>query len=1618
MNPYSHRRVDSSPQAKSLRSECAPRRRPRWFGFFLMALLCGFVAVLPSAHSEEAPTAATNPSANGATSAGAALPKDSGADPPVDKRTPLEKETRFSLIAPSPDGSLLASFRHYRDRKKQWKREVTVWDLTTGESTRTLSAPHDCVSLALSPDNRFVASIGGQRKTIGIWEISTGKRLVNQPTSGIYTPRLAFSSDSRHLFVSLYIGFLLVDVETGEARQDTARSSHVTDIDCSPTDPNVFGVAAWSRIGSSIQIWNLETLQVEQAFSVPGRAVAVGFSNDGSRIAGASDVDQPVFVWDAKTGKQIVRFKPIPGKIGEVEFAPDLRSLIFLRIKRGRAPRILLDLESGAESLLEGRGRYLATGHVVVPSSKRGTVFFDPKNKEFVPLATLSPMIAKVAAAKRRRLAPTIPVRPIPARRQTLVLGDVQVDEVIHVAHNETKTFADRSRVARFGVLDFEDADLPVDAEVRGATFGSMLVSDLSGLPGLQLVERSATGELLRETSLEEAGLTARGGDRDAARSGADFLLSGSLRRNDKRLSLEVALHAVADKRSAAEWTLAAKPKDVLAIEARLVELLRKYFETADSPTNPGSVAPLAEDADRPTIAVLPFRNLTADAEQDDLRRGLAELLQANLSLLADVPLVERERLETLMREQSLSASGLVDSESAARLGQLLLAERLLAGEFLRLGNVLRLQTRLIDTSSGAVLATEQVQGPDDDFAGLLEDLTAALCVNLEVSVPPDVREEMRSAMPVNRLESAIHYVRGNRLFRSGQPLEAARSLEQALLVEPKNIYVHVARTHALYSARQWEPLVAAGQDALRQKYNPGQRAMRGDLYRWLRKAFSELNRRDEYAPYAKRYTKEFRTSLPKSVGDYHTAIELLRAGKYEAASELLLQLTSRPENAEKPWIADALFNLYYANRKVVRSKRKPRLSREEAIARCETADAAVRRGFDLFRRYSRYPRTFLGFMIPGSLDLKYRNDRGKLVSYYTTDQRVSLLRHSHKANRYSHTRWLTQFEIAKEFEKGERWQEAIDSYQALLDLDGAKIGWSYQGSWSDRLPCRYDMFFTDLRGWDPTRIEATYRIGELLEWQGKSDEAQAQYGAFLREFGAVNFAAPNVLQAVSPEAIPIDDDRSALVWGGGSDSRRAWNGILTPLGYRVHGVWLEQVTAAQLAPYRLVVLVRSGRKAYTPTELLALRSYVATGGSLLVVLSSGWEASAPSLHDGLLEFFGMTTSRDLTVRARSTFIKPHPITKGIDAAMAKTACGLRAPEESSLIRHGDESLLAATDYGRGRVVVATFGQWLLPDIRVLGRWWRNTRSGYHSTSHLPQSDLPIEPNGAGMQRPLLDNVLAWLDEPVLQAEDLAHRRRLLEACAVVRSAQAEVVSWSEMKSALSRLVDSTSTDFWKEEYLWAAGEALQQLVYFPSGRHLRWPTYREVDVEGFGADPEFYRRLVAQFPASPLRPYAQWRVGECARRVSSTRTERRRGKFYDREPTVARPLYEAVDAEPGTHAWAWTRLRLGNGWGVNAEYERAGRYYQEVADGMPLGPERSMALLNLARVRSKAGAEAEAGRVARSVLSMPDIYFSMRGDHTAKWTPLPTMSRTGHRTSHSWARRLVGDADKEEQKP
>jgi TolB-like protein len=197
----------------------------------------------------------------------------------------------------------------------------------------------------------------------------------------------------------------------------------------------------------------------------------------------------------------------------------------------------------------------------------------------------------------------------------------------------------------------------------------------------------------------------------------------------------------------------------------------------ATPPTPAAAPAPL-------TVAVSYFDNNTGKAEYDPLAKGLADMLITDLGQLRALRVVEREKLNQILTELKLSRSKFIDPKTARRLGKGLAAQFILSGGYTLVGDTIRIDARVFNVETGAVLTSERVEGKKDEFFALEKDIADLLIKALEVKLASAERSKLR-ANATQSFEAWSSYAAGLDAQDRGDAAAARAAYAKALAADP-----------------------------------------------------------------------------------------------------------------------------------------------------------------------------------------------------------------------------------------------------------------------------------------------------------------------------------------------------------------------------------------------------------------------------------------------------------------------------------------------------------------------------------------------------------------------------------------------------------------------------------------------------------------------------------------------------------------------------------------------------------------------------------------------------------------------------------------------------------------
>jgi TolB-like protein len=221
----------------------------------------------------------------------------------------------------------------------------------------------------------------------------------------------------------------------------------------------------------------------------------------------------------------------------------------------------------------------------------------------------------------------------------------------------------------------------------------------------------------------------------------------------------------------------------VAALRAKTQLALR----TAAERTARQALAREAELAQQPpeaaSVAVLPLV-IAGDSSMQPLSRGLAELITTDLAYIRTLRLLERIQIGVLLEELKLGASERADPATAARVGRLLRAERMVQGTAtIPSSGPVHISATVV-TGTGVVRPVGEVTGPFPRLLELEKQVVFDLASELGIELTEAERQQILRQGPKS-LAAFLAYSRGLEALDEADYGAAARNFRTAAEADP-----------------------------------------------------------------------------------------------------------------------------------------------------------------------------------------------------------------------------------------------------------------------------------------------------------------------------------------------------------------------------------------------------------------------------------------------------------------------------------------------------------------------------------------------------------------------------------------------------------------------------------------------------------------------------------------------------------------------------------------------------------------------------------------------------------------------------------------------------------------
>ena len=248
--------------------------------------------------------------------------------------------------------------------------------------------------------------------------------------------------------------------------------------------------------------------------------------------------------------------------------------------------------------------------------------------------------------------------------------------------------------------------------------------------------------------------------------------------------------------RSARQWAAAAAALVVL-IAAAILAWQRPWQPKIEPAAVERMALPLP---DKPSIVVLPFANMSANAEEESFADGMTEDLTTDLSRLSGLFVISRNTAFTY------KGKAVKPADVAEELG----VRYILEGSVRRSGDEVRINAQLIDAVSGGHVWADRYDGSMANIFSLQDKVTSAIVDALALRITN--AEQVALGQQETGVPAAYEaFLRAWEHIRRRTAEDFAKSvpyLEQAIKLDPKygRAYAAFALMYALSYDRGWSP--------------------------------------------------------------------------------------------------------------------------------------------------------------------------------------------------------------------------------------------------------------------------------------------------------------------------------------------------------------------------------------------------------------------------------------------------------------------------------------------------------------------------------------------------------------------------------------------------------------------------------------------------------------------------------------------------------------------------------------------------------------------------------------------------------------------------------------------
>jgi tetratricopeptide (TPR) repeat protein len=304
--------------------------------------------------------------------------------------------------------------------------------------------------------------------------------------------------------------------------------------------------------------------------------------------------------------------------------------------------------------------------------------------------------------------------------------------------------------------------------------------------------------------------------------------------------------------------------------------------------------------SEKPSLAVMYFKNNTGDTGLDHWRSALSDLLITDLSQSQYIKVLSGERLFNILNQLDQLEATTYSSDVLIEVATKGNVDKILVGNYTRAGNRFRINITLQDAQTGELISSDSVEGVgESSFYAMVDELTRKIKTNFEFTeqeLATDIDEEVVT-ITTSSPEAYKYYSEGRKLHLKGDYYRSIGRMQKALKIDPE--FAMAQRSVAVsYSNLGMKPASEKALDKafkLRHRVSERERhIIEGDYYRMSWRTSAQA---------MEAYQKLLTLYPEDSIGNTNLGILYMDMENWdEAVRHFKQNIASSPENALGFW--------------------------------------------------------------------------------------------------------------------------------------------------------------------------------------------------------------------------------------------------------------------------------------------------------------------------------------------------------------------------------------------------------------------------------------------------------------------------------------------------------------------------------------------------------------------------------------------------------------------------------------------------------------------------------------------------------------------------------------------